>query len=79
MQNKRSIYQTDIFQKLICYVEIVSNCEKYTDEYEIISKKDIAYIIFVDHIRTCVISIYDGVSFDCFGRGFILRKNIIFE
>ena len=74
MQNKRSIYQTDIFQKLMCYVEIVSNCEKYTDTYEITNKKDIAYRIFTDHIRTCVTAIYDGVSFDCFGRGFILRK-----
>jgi alanyl-tRNA synthetase len=42
MQNKKSIFQTDIFQKLLCYVEIVSNCEKYTDTYEITSKKDIA-------------------------------------
>lgn len=74
MQKKKSIYETDIFRKLISYAEIMSNCEKYTDKYEMDSLKDIAYRIFADHFRTCVISIFDGVTFDCVGRGFILRK-----
>lgn len=76
LQNKTSIYQTDVFRKLIKYVEIISNDETYTDTYGQNSEKDIAIRIFSDHMRTLVIALYDGVRFDCNGRGFILRKVI---
>lgn len=74
VQNKKSVYQIDIFQKLFCYAEIVSSVDKYTDDYDLNNKKDIAYRIFVDHIRTCVIAIFDGTVGDCNNRGFVLRK-----
>lgn len=87
LQNKSSIYQTDIFVKLIKYVEILSNGKSYTDLYttnhidadyidtnNVSVNKDISIRIFVDHIKTLVISIYDGGLFDCNGRGFVLRK-----
>ena len=83
MQKKTSIYQIDIFQKLFLYAEILGNTKRYTDKYisthqkcsdDLDVKIDTAYRIFVDHIRTCVIAVFDGVEFDCAKRGFILRK-----
>jgi alanyl-tRNA synthetase len=73
IQNKLSIYQTDNFQKIFSYIHILSNADYYTDLYNG-NKKDIAYRIFADHIRTCVIILYDGVEFSGTGRGFILKK-----
>lgn len=74
MQNKKSLYQIDVFKKLIAYAQILSSGEEYTDDYDLENKKDIAFRIFVDHIRTCIIAIFNGAVFDCNGRGFILRK-----
>jgi alanyl-tRNA synthetase len=76
LQNKTSIYQTDIFRKLIKYVEIMSNDKTYTDIYGQNCEKDVAIRIFSDHIRTLTIALYDGAIFDCNGRGFVLRKVI---
>lgn len=77
IQNKTSIYQTDVFRKLIKYAEIVSADKEYTDKYaDQDDGKDKAFRIFSDHIRTLVIALYDGARFDCNGRGFILRKVI---
>ena len=73
MQQKKTIYQTDVFQKLMLYVQILSNFNTYEDVYDE-NKTNIAFRIFVDHIRTVVIALFDGVRFDCHGRGFILRK-----
>lgn len=84
LQNKTSVYQIDIFRKIIKYIEILSNDLTYTDLYttdlhtnaNTNCKKDIAFRIFADHIRTLVVTLYDGAIFDCNGRGFILRKII---
>ena len=73
LQNKKSIYQTDVFQKILLYVQILSNFKTYEDVYDE-NKTNIAFRIFADHIRTVVIALFDGVRFDCHGRGFILRK-----
>lgn len=77
LQNKNSIFQTDIFSKLFLYIQILSNTTQYTDTYDLTNinyNKDKAYRIMADHMRTCVIALYDGVKFDSFGRGGILRK-----
>lgn len=77
LQNVRSIYQTDQFVKLIKYAEITSNNLSYTDCYDVnntLFLKDRAFRIFADHFRTVIIALYDGVVFDSYNRGFILRK-----
>lgn len=77
MQNKKSIYGIDIFDKLFDYIHILSKVDRYVDMYVDNydgNKKDMAYRIFADHIRTCVLALFDGVEFDCNKRGFILRK-----
>lgn len=72
VQQKMSIYQTDSFKYLFGYAQSLTNADFYTDKYD--NNKDIAYRIFVDHIRSCVICLYQGVDFDCNKRGAIIRK-----
>ncbi|AYV77895.1 MAG: alanine--tRNA ligase [Edafosvirus sp.] len=72
IQKKNSVYQTDAFKYLFGYVQSLTNADFYTDKYD--NEKDTAYRIFVDHIRTCIVSVYQGVDFDCNKRGAILRK-----
>lgn len=74
LQNKKSIYETDAFRSLIGWAQVLSNADFYTDNYEETNFKDMAYRIFADHIRTSVISVYQGVEFGSHGKGFILRK-----
>lgn len=79
LQNKKTIYETDAFHYLMGYARAISNYEySYSDCYdqkEVKSyKADCAYRIFCDHFRTIIIALFDGVEFDCFGRGHVLRK-----
>jgi alanyl-tRNA synthetase len=39
MQNKKSLYQIDIFKKLMSYAQILSSGEEYTDDYDLENKK----------------------------------------
>lgn len=75
LQNKTSIYQTDVFRKLIKYIEIISGKE-YHDRYGIHDpdQVDTSIRIFSDHMRTLTIALYDGAIFDSHNRGFIMRK-----
>jgi len=72
LQNKKTLYQTDAFRYLLGYAQALSNSEFFTDQYN--NHIDTAYRVFADHMRTCVIALYQGVDFDCNKRGFILRK-----
>lgn len=75
LQKKTSIYQTDVFRTLIKYIEIISGKE-YEDKYNIHDPRliDTSIRIFADHMRTLVISLFDGAVFDSHNRGFIMRK-----
>lgn len=74
LQSVTSIYETDSFRYLIAYAQILSNAKFYTNGYDATNTIDIAYRIFADHIRTSVISTYQGIEFNAHGRGFVLRK-----
>jgi alanyl-tRNA synthetase len=77
LQKKKSLYTTDVFRPLISYAQILSNAEPYTDTFDKLSPfyiNDVSYRIFADHIRTCVIALFQGLNFGCFNREFILRK-----
>jgi alanyl-tRNA synthetase len=77
LQNKSSIYETDTFRYLIGYAQALSGGEFYTNTYNTNDRNynnDVAYRIFADHIRTSVISVFQGVEFDAHGREFVLRK-----
>jgi alanyl-tRNA synthetase len=73
VQNKKSIYEIDIFDKLFDYIHILGKVDRYTNQYGG-NEVDKAYRIFADHMRTCVVALFDGAEFDCNKRGFILRK-----
>lgn len=78
LQKKSSIYETDVFHYLMGYGQAIGNCRyQYSDCYDRSDPKydvDCAYRIFCDHFRTVVTALYDGVGFDCTGRGYVLRK-----
>lgn len=73
LQNKKNIYQTDTFRYIIGYATALTGADYFTDSYNN-NSKDTAYRIFADHIRTVVICLLQGVSFDANKRGFVLRK-----
>jgi alanyl-tRNA synthetase len=77
LQNKTSLYTTDFYAKLIKYVEILSKNVMYEDIYDINDSsynKNKAMRIFVDHMRTIVMALYEGCIFDPHNRGFVLKK-----
>lgn len=75
LNNKKSVYEIDIFKKIFAYAYILGSIEEeYSPVLTVNNDINIAYRIFADHIRTCVIAIFDGVEFDCNKRGHILRK-----
>ena len=77
LQNKKSLYETDAFRYLIGWGQVLSNGNFYTNSYDVTNtnyENDMAYRIFADHIRTSIVSVYQGIEFDAHGRGFILRK-----
>jgi alanyl-tRNA synthetase len=74
INKKKSLYQTDAFRYLFGYAQALTGSDFFTDQYDEKNKTDVAYRIFADHIRTCVIALHHGVEFDCTGRGFVLRK-----
>jgi alanyl-tRNA synthetase len=88
LQNKQTVYQTDVFHYLMGYARAIGNCPHlFTDTYLDLSKehtsinvdqynrdRDCAYRIVADHFRTCVVSLFDGVDFDTTCKGHVLRK-----
>lgn len=78
LQKQPSIYKTNVFNFLMGYAQAMSNCSHtYSDCYDpsnVNYNIDCAYRIFCDHFRTIVVALFDGVYFDCTGRGSVLRK-----
>lgn len=77
LQNKHSVYHTDVFRSLFGYAQALTGGEFYTDTYDPAGPNflsDVAYRIFVDHFRTSVVALYDGVEFGPNGREYVLRK-----
>lgn len=74
LQNKETLYTTDVFRHLMGYAQALSGAEFYGDRYGENEKTDIAYRIFADHIGTVIVCLHDGVRFGMNGREFILRK-----
>jgi len=77
LQNKKTLYQTDVFRRLVGYAQALTNGEYFTDVYDPKDKNyysDAAYRIFADHMRTTINAIFDGVEFAATDRGHILKK-----
>ena len=69
LQNKKSNYDTDIFQPLIHKIEDISNI-KYSENTE----TDIAIRVIADHIRAISFAIADGQLPSNTGAGYVIRR-----
>jgi alanyl-tRNA synthetase len=76
LQNKMSNYDTDVFMPLFGAISEVTGAPAYEGKYgeEDPTKKDMAYRVVADHIRTLSFSITDGALPGPVGRGFVLRR-----
>ncbi len=68
LQNKKSNYDTDVFQPLIKATEKLSGIN-YSGE-----ENQIAMRVIADHVRTLTFAIADGATPSNDGRGYVLRR-----
>jgi len=71
LQNKRSNFDTDLFQPLIARV-----CDFSEREYPANEPGDVSVRIIADHIRAVTFLIGDGIMPSNEGRGYVLRRLI---
>jgi alanyl-tRNA synthetase len=69
LQDKRSNYDTDVFQPLLNHIGKLSG-ENYGKDKQI----DIAMRVIADHIRAVSFAIADGASPGNDGRGYVIRR-----
>jgi len=76
IQDKRSNYDTDLFQPLFVAIQNGTNAPPYEGKVgaDDIDQKDMAYRVLADHARTLTIALSDGGSPDNTGRGYVLRR-----
>lgn len=76
IQDKRSNYDTDVFQPLFAAIQKGTNAPPYEGKVgpEDIDQKDMAYRVLADHARTLTIALSDGGRPDNTGRGYVLRR-----
>jgi len=72
MQNKESVYETDLFMPIIKKIEELSGIKYATANDKIKS----AFRVLGDHIRSSSFAIADGAIPSNEGRGYVLRKII---
>ncbi len=72
MQDKNSVYDTDLFSFIIKETEKITGKNYETSEAEI----QAAFRVLADHIRSSSLAISDGCSPSNEGRGYVLRKII---
>ena len=69
LQNKKSTYETDLFESLISEIEKISGSKYLEDD-----KIDKAIRVISDHTRAVVISIADGQHPSNIGPGYVIRR-----
>jgi alanyl-tRNA synthetase len=70
LQDKKSNYDTDIFQPIIQKLEEISK-QTYTGTPD---KKDVAFRVIADHIRAVTFCIADGQMPSNTGAGYVIRR-----
>ena len=71
MQNKRSNYETDLFQPVISAIEEISGIKCEPMLYD---GKASSHLVIADHIRMLCVALADGAYPSNEGRGYILRR-----
>jgi len=76
LQDKRSNYDTDVFEPLLTAIEQQLGIGPYQGRVgsEDIGLKDTAYRVVSDHLRTLSFAIADGALPSNEGRGYVLRR-----
>lgn len=76
LQNKMSNYDTDLFQPIFDEIRRVTGAPPYEGKVgaEDSTRKDMAYRVIADHIRTLTIALTDGATPGPVGRGYVLRR-----
>lgn len=73
LQGKTASYDTDVFSSLIAFTEKHSGI-KYTNQYSIEAKSDMAMRVLADHIRAVSFTIADGELPSNSGAGYVIRR-----
>ncbi|KAH0446022.1 hypothetical protein IEQ34_025145 [Dendrobium chrysotoxum] len=76
LQDKRSNYDTDVFQPLFAKIQQLTNARPYAGKLgkEDVDGIDTAYRVVADHVRTLAFAMSDGGVPDRDGRGYVLRR-----
>lgn len=72
MQNKASVFQTDLFTPIITRTEEITG-KKYAEQTDALKA---AFHVLADHARSTTLLISDGCAPSNDGRGYVLRKII---
>ncbi|KAI0368603.1 hypothetical protein BV20DRAFT_968955 [Pilatotrama ljubarskyi] len=76
VQNKRSNYDTDVFQPLFTKIQEITGVRPYSGKFgdEDENGIDTAYRVIADHVRTLTFALSDGGVPNNVGRGYVLRR-----
>jgi len=73
LQGKTSNYDSDVFTPFIQFIEKESGV-KYTSNYDLSAKSDIAMRVVADHLRAVSFTIADGQLPSNTGAGYVIRR-----
>ncbi len=76
VQNKRSNYDTDVFEPLFKSIQELTGVRPYSGKFgdEDENGIDTAYRVIADHVRTLTFALSDGGVPNNVGRGYVLRR-----